>query len=94
MALVTITDAHLAYGHHALLDGADLAIEAGERIALIGRNGSGKSTLLRTMARLQQARGGALTLADEHAGEQVETDALALSARWRALRVRRAAIAV
>ncbi|HRO62035.1 MAG TPA: sugar ABC transporter ATP-binding protein, partial [Burkholderiaceae bacterium] len=39
MALVTITDAHLAYGHHALLDGVDLAIEAGERIALIGRNG-------------------------------------------------------
>src|SRR5690606_28379460 len=50
MALVTITDAHLAYGHHALLDGADLAIEAGERIALIGRNGSGKSSLLRAIA--------------------------------------------
>ena len=37
---------NLAYGHVALLDHADLVVEAGERIGLIGRNGTGKSSLL------------------------------------------------
>jgi ABC transport system ATP-binding/permease protein len=31
MALLTLSDAHLAYGHVPLLDGAALSIEAGER---------------------------------------------------------------
>lgn len=50
MPLITLQGAHLAYGHVALLDGAELAIDAGERIALIGRNGTGKSSLLRGIA--------------------------------------------
>jgi len=45
--LVTLTDAQLAYGHHPLLDHAELTIQAGERIGLIGRNGAGKSSLLK-----------------------------------------------
>jgi len=49
-ALVTLYDVHLAFGHHALLDGAQLAIHADERIGLIGRNGAGKSSLLRLIA--------------------------------------------
>ncbi len=50
MALVSVSSAHLAFGLHALLDGADFSIEGGERVALIGRNGCGKSTLLRILA--------------------------------------------
>ena len=50
MPLVSLQDIHLAYGHVALLDGADLSIAAGERVALIGRNGTGKSSLLRGIA--------------------------------------------
>ncbi|MBN9463635.1 MAG: ATP-binding cassette domain-containing protein [Burkholderiales bacterium] len=50
MPLVSLQDAHLAYGHVALLDGVDFAIDAGERVALIGRNGAGKSSLLRGIA--------------------------------------------
>ncbi|HLS56525.1 MAG TPA: ATP-binding cassette domain-containing protein [Zeimonas sp.] len=50
MPLISLHDVDLAYGHVALLDGADLSIEAGERIALIGRNGTGKSSLLRGIA--------------------------------------------
>jgi len=48
--LLTLDDAHLAFGHVALLDGAALQIDDGEKIALIGRNGSGKSSLLRALA--------------------------------------------
>ena len=50
MALLTLIDAQLAYGHVALLDHAGFSLEAGERIGLIGRNGTGKSSLLRILA--------------------------------------------
>jgi ABC-type polysaccharide/polyol phosphate transport system ATPase subunit len=54
MSLITLLDAHLAYGDHPLLDGAQLSVQPGERLGLIGRNGTGKSTLLRVIAGLAQ----------------------------------------
>ncbi len=50
MPLATLDGACLAFGHVALLDHADLVIERGERIGLIGRNGTGKSSLLKIVA--------------------------------------------
>ena len=47
MPLVTLDQVTIAYGHLPLLDRATLQVDAGERIAVIGRNGAGKSTLLR-----------------------------------------------
>src|SRR3954452_3041789 len=60
MAVLSLSDAHLAFGHVALLDGASLALEAGERIGLIGRNGSGKSSLLKVIAGLEKLDDGTL----------------------------------
>jgi ATP-binding cassette subfamily F protein uup len=48
--LLTLKDASLAYGHVPLLDRAELQIDAGEHVALIGRNGTGKSSLLQVLA--------------------------------------------
>ncbi|MBV1705493.1 MAG: ATP-binding cassette domain-containing protein, partial [Hyphomicrobiales bacterium] len=48
--LLALRDVKLTFGADPLLDGADLAVGPGERIALVGRNGSGKSTLLRVAA--------------------------------------------
>jgi ATP-binding cassette subfamily F protein uup len=47
MALLTLRDIQLAFGGPAVLDGASLSIERGERVCIIGRNGEGKSTLLK-----------------------------------------------
>ncbi len=62
-ALITLNAVHLAYGHHSLLDGADLAIHAHERIGLIGRNGAGKSSLLRLLDGRTQPDDGAINMA-------------------------------
>jgi len=48
--LLTLANAELHYGDLPLLDRAALAVEAGERIGLIGRNGTGKSSLLGVLA--------------------------------------------
>jgi ABC transport system ATP-binding/permease protein len=48
--LITLDSVALAFGHLPLFDAADLRIEPGERIALIGRNGTGKSSLLKVIS--------------------------------------------
>ena len=48
--LLLLQDIHFSMGTTPLLTGATLSVEAGDRLALVGRNGSGKSTLLRIAA--------------------------------------------
>lgn len=60
MALITLLDAQLAFGHVALLDHAHFSLENTERIGLIGRNGAGKSSLLRVLGGLAHVDDGSL----------------------------------
>jgi ATP-binding cassette subfamily F protein uup len=62
MAVLSLSNAHLAFGHVPLLDGANFALETGERVGLIGRNGTGKSSLLKILAGLEKLDDGLLQL--------------------------------
>ncbi|MCM2328703.1 MAG: ATP-binding cassette domain-containing protein [Lysobacter sp.] len=63
MPLLQLSAVSLAYGHVPLLDHADLVIEPGERIGLIGRNGTGKSSLLKIIEGSARADDGLVRLA-------------------------------
>ncbi len=62
MALITFLNAQLAFGHVALLDHTDFALETGERVGVIGRNGTGKTSFLKILAGLEKADDGTLQL--------------------------------
>lgn len=56
--LLHLQNITLTLGGAPLLSGAELAVEPGDRLCLVGRNGSGKSTLLKIAAGLIEADGG------------------------------------
>ncbi len=64
MPLINLMKAHAAWGDLPLLDDADLSIDSGERVGLIGRNGTGKSTLLSILAGQTHLDDGELRVQD------------------------------
>jgi ATP-binding cassette subfamily F protein uup len=65
MALITLTDAKLAFGHHPLLDRTNFVLEPNERVGLIGRNGTGKSSLLKILAGIEKLDDGLIQVQQE-----------------------------
>ena len=62
MSLLVISALTVRIGGRTLLDGADLTVESGRRIGLVGRNGAGKSTLLRIVSGQLAPDAGSVTL--------------------------------
>ncbi len=62
MALITLLNAQLAFGHVALLDHADFSLESNERVGLIGRNGAGKSSMLKILGGMELPDDGTLQM--------------------------------
>ncbi len=62
MAIFSLSNAHLAFGHVALLDNAAFSLDVGERLGLIGRNGAGKSSMLKIIAGLEKLDDGLLQM--------------------------------
>ncbi len=62
MALLSLSNAQLAFGHVPLLNSAAFSLEGGERLGLIGRNGAGKSSLLKVLAGLEKLDDGLLQM--------------------------------
>ncbi len=56
--VLELKDVRRAYGENVVLNGVDLMVERGDRIALVGPNGSGKSTLMRTLAAVDRPDAG------------------------------------
>ena len=61
-ARLQVRGLHAGWGSTTLVRGADLAVEAGEIVGLLGDNGSGKSTMLWAIAGLLRPQGGTVHL--------------------------------
>ncbi|MBV9654024.1 MAG: ABC-F family ATP-binding cassette domain-containing protein, partial [Acetobacteraceae bacterium] len=75
MSLLSITGLVIRVGGRTLLDGADLSVEPGRKIGLVGRNGAGKSTLLRAIAGDLAPDGGEIRLSARARLAQVRQEA-------------------
>lgn len=61
-ALLNLKNVHAYYGSAHILHGLSLHVNAGERVALIGRNGVGKTTVVNTILGLAQLKDGRILL--------------------------------
>ncbi len=60
---IRVDNAHFSYtGARDVLQGIDLVVQPGERLAIVGTSGAGKSTLARLLAGLDRPRTGSVTI--------------------------------
>ncbi len=81
-ALVEICGVSKRFGDLEVLSGIDLAVAAGEKVAIIGPSGSGKTTLLRCVAHLERPSAGYVAIAGQRIGQTF------VRGRWREMRDR------
>jgi ABC-type multidrug transport system fused ATPase/permease subunit len=72
---IALDDVRFGYGKNLVLDGVDLHVEPGERVALLGPNGAGKSTILSLLLGLYRPWEGRLT-ADGMPYDELDLDVL------------------
>lgn len=80
-ALLSVRDLEVNVGDVRVAAGLGFDLEAGQRLAILGRNGTGKTTLLSTLAGLREPEAGSLLLC----GESYEKLGLRRAARLRGL---------
>lgn len=64
--LLTLENVTAGYGNAVVLDGASLALDVGDSLAVLGRNGVGKTTLLMTLMGLTTVHRGTLRFCGEN----------------------------
>ena len=69
--LLAIRDLHAGYGETEVLRGVDLAVDAGEIVAVLGSNGAGKSTLNRVISGVLRARKGSIRFAGDTIDQEI-----------------------
>lgn len=71
---VVITGLHKAFAAHTVLNGIELTIATGQRLAVLGPSGGGKTTLLRVICALERPDAGIVRIGTERLwGEGVST---------------------
>ena len=65
MAILTVNNIKKMFGTDVIIQDITFEVQKGDRIGLVGINGSGKTTLLRSLAFLEKADGGVMTLGDK-----------------------------
>lgn len=71
MTILSLSNLTKLYGSETALDGVDLSLAAGERVALLGHNGAGKSTLMKIVLGLIPASEGRVEVAGHTPGSGV-----------------------
>ena len=64
MSLLAFHDVHAMYGQACILNGTTFKVDAGERVALVGRNGVGKTTVVNTLCGVARIAQGEIELRD------------------------------
>ena len=59
--MLDVSGLTLSYGAEPVLEGADLQVDTGQFVSLVGPSGSGKSSLLRAIIGLQRPSAGTVT---------------------------------